>query len=933
MTSNLYQILSSTPMKKHFHLRNLLLLTAVFFSVSPGSTSLASHYIEDGVYAKEQLLAALGPEQSEILHFISHGKPGELLINGQWLDAHRLVRVLHEQIITNQGVNQINIYGCEFGQGTVGKAAVAYLEKTLKVHVAASDDITGHDGDWELEVGSPTQRIGTLENYPFNLQYASSDDFDGDGVINSLDLDDDNDGVLDSEEKIVPSPVCSLHYPSGASTSIVSSATAFPAARELVNTYDNDLGTFGGAGPRTAQLIGTVTYTYTVPLNEVTEFKFFSNGGGVLNDGQVTNIASVKFFDSANNLLYQADNIVIPQANITTPYILSFPTPLQGVVSFTLTDLTDQMHGTNSEAIWKDVNLTTCITPDGDIDTDNDGVANRFDLDSDGDGCPDSQEASVVSSFPGIPFASPGVINSGGSQPAALSQINLATFQDTNLNGYEDRLETLFAGAYAGTYSYTKATDDSDAICVRDLDSDGDNQPDSTDLDDDNDGILDTAESSPAVGCVLNYPNDATTTVIPSATQFPAGRVLANTYDNNLATFGGAGTNTPSLIGTVTYLYNTPLDQVTEFQFFSNGGSVLTDGQVTNIASIKFYNSANQLLHQADNIVIPQASSQTPYLLTFPTPLQGVASFSLTDLTDQTHAGNSEAIWKDVNLRTCPLPADLDTDHDGIVNRLDLDSDGDGCPDSQEASVVGTFANVPFANIHVINVGGATPALASQVVSASFQDGNSNGFDDRFETGTAGVYTGAYTYAKALDNATAACTPLPVTLISFTAKINLEGNLLHWETTQEKGFDRFSIEKSADLTKGFMSIGTVKGGLNRYDFIDPTVDKGHSYYRLKMIDLDGSSAYSRIVHLYQPYGENEHTVFPNPGIKHTVYIHNYFPIQSVSVYDMLGNPVRIKTSKHTTSYQFDIDPNAAPGLYILQYQVGAEQIRRKFSLN
>jgi hypothetical protein len=32
-----------------------------------------------------------------------------------------------------------------------------------------------------------------------------------------------------------------------------------------------------------------------------------------------------------------------------------------------------------------------------------------------------------------------------------------------------------------------------------------------------------------------------------------------------------------------------------------------------------------------------------------------------------------------------------DTDIDGIPNHLDLDSDGDGCPDAKEAGVVGTL--------------------------------------------------------------------------------------------------------------------------------------------------------------------------------------------------------------------------------------------------
>ncbi|MBE9462162.1 DUF4347 domain-containing protein [Dyadobacter subterraneus] len=919
-------------MRKHFRRKNSIALRLAFLFLILSSPSFALHYIDVQVEGKRQILEALKAAQAGTLHFVSHGRPGQLLIDGQWLDAPKVATLLCKEIKKNPGIRLINIYGCEYGKGIDGHAAVAYLQKTLKVAIAASDNITGKSGDWDLEVGSPGDQVLNPGNYPFDLQQIPNIDSDQDGIPDSLDLDDDNDGILDSEESVTPALVCSLHYPASATTDIVSSTTEFPVGRELVNTYDNDLGTYGGAAQRTAQLTGTVRYTYNTPLNNVTEFQFFSNGGSVLNDGQVTNIASIKFYNSADQLLYQEDNVIIPQASVSTPYVLTFPTPIQGVSSFTLTDLSDQTHGGSSEAIWKEVNIKTCVMSSGDIDTDNDGIVNRLDLDSDGDGCPDSQEAAVVASFTRIPFASTNVTNIGGTQAALLSQINLGTFQDKNSNGFDDRLETSTAGSYAGTYTYTKATDNSNAACITQLDSDADGIADSVDLDDDNDGILDLAESTVSP-CSLHYPSNASAAIVSPVNAFPTGRELVNTYDNKLTTFGGSPTNNANLIGTITYTYNTPLDQVTEFQFFSNGGSVLTDGQVTNIASIKFYNSTNQLLYQADNVVIPQASVTTPYILTLPTTLQGVASFTLTDLSDQTHGGASEAIWKDVNLKSCPLPADLDTDNDGIVNRLDLDSDGDGCPDSQEAAVVASFTSVPFSNISVSNAGGESAALSSQVAASSFQDQNGNGFDDRFETGAAGVYAGSYTYEKAINNATAACTPLPVTLISFTAKTSTEGNMLEWETAQEKGFDRFSIERTLDLTAGFTSIGNVNGGLNRYRFTDISAGRGHSYYRLKMIDLDGSAAYSRIVQVYRPYGENEHTIFPNPGIKHTVYIYNYFAIESVQINDLKGNKVKVKTTKHADKYQFDIDPVASPGIYIIQYRVGSDLIRRKFSLN
>lgn len=141
-------------------------------------------------------------EQSspEIFHLFTHGRPGELLINGQWKDAKQIAAFL-KPIIQQSPVEirHLNIYGCEFAKSEIGKEAVSVLEETLGVSVAASDDLTGLDGDWELEVGKP---IDTLmpENYPYNLQYDPNDDFDGDGIINSVDLDDDNDGILDTVE-------------------------------------------------------------------------------------------------------------------------------------------------------------------------------------------------------------------------------------------------------------------------------------------------------------------------------------------------------------------------------------------------------------------------------------------------------------------------------------------------------------------------------------------------------------------------------------------------------------------------------------------------------------------------------------------------------------------------------------------------------------
>src|SRR5690606_12084505 len=60
-----------------------------------------------------------------------------------------------------------NIYGCEFAKGTEGLKAVEWLEQQIGMPIAASNNITGIDGDWVLEVGNESLDI---QSYSYNLQ-------------------------------------------------------------------------------------------------------------------------------------------------------------------------------------------------------------------------------------------------------------------------------------------------------------------------------------------------------------------------------------------------------------------------------------------------------------------------------------------------------------------------------------------------------------------------------------------------------------------------------------------------------------------------------------------------------------------------------------------------------------------------------------------
>lgn len=110
--------------------------------------------------------------------------------------------------------------------------------------------------------------------------------------------------------------------------------------------------------------------------------------------------------------------------------------------------------------------------------------------------------------------------------------------------------------------------------------------------------------------------------------------------------------------------------------------------------------------------------------------------------------------------------------------------------------------------------------------------------------------------------------PLPLKLISFDVlKMNTGTARLWWEMAGccLPGA-RFEIEKSAD-GRNFSYLATVNGSTTArlYSATDAIGQSGAVYYRLKLIDADGKTTYSRVVALVMDQdGIVLTTVYPNP---------------------------------------------------------------------
>lgn len=110
---------------------------------------------------------------------------------------------------------------------------------------------------------------------------------------------------------------------------------------------------------------------------------------------------------------------------------------------------------------------------------------------------------------------------------------------------------------------------------------------------------------------------------------------------------------------------------------------------------------------------------------------------------------------------------------------------------------------------------------------------------------------------------------LPVELCNFQAMLIETETLLEWQTTTEANSDHFEVERSRDGKK-WTSIGSVVAAVNSetlqaYDFTDSSPLAGENLYRLKMIDLDGTYAYSGIRSVFLNTGSlSRINVYPNP---------------------------------------------------------------------
>ncbi|OEK06498.1 LamG-like jellyroll fold domain-containing protein [Roseivirga misakiensis] len=546
-------------------------------------------------------------------------------------------------------------------------------------------------------------------------------DTDSDGVLDIVDLDDDNDGILDVDETACSDPSASFVTTPVAYWTMDNSTDDTQGSNDENGTSFSSFSTTAIQGTHSASFDGSTSIRYSVdggfmelaytnisfsawilPDDLTGDRVIYEEGGGTngfllwLDDGILTatgrsggagseesvavsttltldglwhHVAAT--FDNGTMTVYldgesasiSAGFSSIPghgdDGGIGGP-VSTAPNGVTGFFSGLLdaARYSNALTWTNAEIISESLRL---------CDTDGDGIYNQLDLDSDNDGIPDNIEAQTT-----LGYLAPGV------------------FTDANVDGVND--------VYAGGLSIEN--------------TDGTDEPDFLDLDSDNDGIFDIAESGS--GLTDTTPNDGQTD----------GAVGTNGLDNTLD--GGADDFTD---------VNGSFDDSQSDNFTDSDGDVNGGGDVDyrDITLAIFYTSAT-FTETANND--GAVSSATTVSITL---LQD--TFSGTNGDDFIDDGNASISNLPVGL-TAVLTRENDTEL-----TLTITGQATGNEDIDDvSSLVFTFTDAAFTTNAAASITNAV--AASSGIAIDFNDNfaptelvlSNNSIQERL-TSTIGTFT------------------------------------------------------------------------------------------------------------------------------------------------------------------------------------------------
>ncbi len=185
--------------------------------------------------------------------------------------------------------------------------------------------------------------------------------------------------------------------------------------------------------------------------------------------------------------------------------------------------------------------------------------------------------------------------------------------------------------------------------------------------------------------------------------------------------------------------------------------------------------------------------------------------------------------------------------------------------------------------------------------------------------GSTGVINPNYTFRRSTNPAGYCHLLLPVGLIYFRATALQQSVILNWETDDPAELQSFIVEKRNSAGDWlYLHTLTVINNRNKYSYSDLFPSKGYNYYRLRMIEKNGSTSYSPIRQSWCSGGEEGLDIYPNPASGEISIRGSFDPAYPVQVTDITG---RVILEKRISSTPFQLSlPGLPAGWYLIRYR-------------
>ncbi|SFB81776.1 Por secretion system C-terminal sorting domain-containing protein [Flexibacter flexilis DSM 6793] len=558
-------------------------------------------------------------------------------------------------------------------------------------------------------------------DYTNNMDNLLVGDYDNDGIADNLDIDDDNDGILDTVEGLGTNPsadddsdgIPNCYDNITASTDINNDGLNDSFDQDLdgvPNHYDLDSDNDGINDLRESGLTATQIFTLDTDNNGILDGIFGVNGydngaeTAVDNGTPIYTVANSDGLTRPDFLDLDSDNDGIN--DIRESGNIALDANNDGVVDGGDADADGILDGADGNDVsFGDQNDTLPI------DTDNDGVVNYKDLDSDNDGINDVREGSITD----LDTNDDGRITSADTNGGDTDNDGIPNSADGNPTAFGDLNESV-------------------------PNTDNDNVPDYLDLDSDNDGINDVRENGFAsLDANNNGLVDGTDAdgdgILSSADGFVG---LGDTADPDLVNTDGADNPNFRDLDSDNDSENDIkeaglLATDTNEDGIVNGTDADNDGILSAVdGSAAWADASDPAPIDTDGDVIPDyldLDSDNDGIFDIVEIGNGVYDANADGKMDNTIDNDKDGIVGAADGNAAGYGDLSDNDMDGVANILDYDADNDGIPNLIEGNGVNPSADLNGDGI----VNYADPTYPG------FTDTNGDGVHDPFDKDLDGI--------------------------------------------------------------------------------------------------------------------------------------------------------------------------------------------------